>query len=318
MLTPRELEVLDVVGEVMQERLAEQRTEYERQLGELAAKVAALEARPDPANLVGPVNEMAHAIDAVNKHIAALPPPITAEEVLTLAQGALTSTRASLQETLQISVVDLFKALPIPEKGEPGEPGKDGTSVTIEDFRGLFDAAYAKFELETERRIMDTIQRTLDRIPVPKDGKDGADGLGFDDLEVVQTGERTLEVRFTQGERSKVYGFKFPWLLDQGVWKAETVYEKGDVVSWAGSSWIAQQDAPGKPGLGGNGWRLAVKSGRDGKDGERGLKGDPGQERQARPAEQRADARERRAMMLVTLDDAKLHLQVDFDAADDD
>ena len=277
MLTPRELEVLDVVGEVMQERLAEQRAGYERQLGELTAKVAALEARPVPEVTVDKLRAMGDDLEEViERRFKMFEDRPTSEEVLKLAEGALHSTRASLLEQLQIAVVDLFKALPIPEKGDAGPAGLDGKSVTVEDFRSLFEASYAKFELETERRIMDTIQRTLDRIPLPKDGKDGVDGLGFDDLDVVQTGERTLEVRFTQGERSKVYGFKFPWLLDQGVWKAETVYEKGDVVSWAGSSWIAQQDTPGKPGLGGNGWRLAVKSGRDGKDGTPGLKGDPG------------------------------------------
>jgi hypothetical protein len=280
MLTPRELEVLDVVGEVMQERLAEQRAGYERQLGELTEKVAALEDRASEFARTKPdrVEVTRELSTAMERQIAALPPPITAEEVLTLAQGALTSTRANLQEMLQVQVIDLFKTLPIPEKGDPGEPGKDGQSVTIEDFRGLFDAAYARFELETERRIMDTIQRTLDRIPVPKDGKDGADGLGFDDLEVVQTGERTLEVRFTQGERSKVYAFKFPWLLDRGVWKEATWYEAGDVVSWGGSAWIAQRDTTAKPGLPGGttDWRLSVKKGRDGKDGSNGLKGDPG------------------------------------------
>jgi hypothetical protein len=282
MLTPRELEVLDVVGEVMQERLAEQRAGYEGQLGELTAKVAALEARP--VTDLAPITERLD-FNLENLHervmkMEALPPPITAEEILTLAQGALTSTRASLQEHLQISVVDLFKALPIPEKGEPGVPGKDGQGVTVKDFRALFDAAYAKFELETERRIMDTIQRTLDRIPLPKDGKDGADGLGFDDLDVVQTGDRTIEIRFMRAEKTKVFGFKFPWLIDRGVWKVGTVYERGDVVTWGGSSWIVVCDNPGgkpKDGVSPD-WRLMAKSGRDGKDGERGLKGDPGKD----------------------------------------
>ena len=274
--------LMDVVSDVVQRYVAKSadgiRSEYEGKLGDLMAKVAALEARPEPEVTVDSMRAFGFDVEqGIYKRLAELPPPLTSEDVLKLASGALTSTRASLQEQIQITVVDLFKALPIPEKGEPGEPGKDGTSVTIEDFRGLFDAAYARFELETERRIMDTIQRTLDRIPVPKDGKPGVDGLGFDDLDVVQTGERTLEVRFTQGERSKVYAFKFPWLLDRGVWKEATAYEPGDVVSWGGSSWIAQRDSTAKPGLpGGTDWRLSVKKGRDGKDGANGLKGDPG------------------------------------------
>jgi hypothetical protein len=296
MLTPRDLEVLDVVGEVMRERLAEVRGEYEGKLADLTEKVAALEARPadlpkqfdtlgeSAAEHDKELLELRERIRGLERRLTERPPPDLApleaklaeleqrptnEEVLTLAQGALTSTRASLLEVLQRSLIDQFKALPVPQKGDKGD---DGKGVTIEDFRALFDASYARFELETERRIMDLVQRTLDRIPLPKDGRDG---FGFDDLDVVQTGERTLEVRFTQGERSKVYAFKFPWLLDRGVWQKEAAYEQGDVVSWGGSSWIAQRADPGKPNEG-DGWRLAVKRGRDGKDGTQGLKGDPG------------------------------------------
>jgi hypothetical protein len=281
MLTPRELEVLDVVGEVMRERLAEVRGEYEGKLAIMEERLLNIEERRielQAANtdaLTRVETRTNEAFSEMEARVDALEERPTNEEVLTLAQGALTSTRASLLEVLQGSLIDQFKALPIPAKGDPGEPGKDGASVTVEDFRALFEASYAKFELETERRIMDLVQRTLDRIPVPRDGKDGVDGLGFDDLEVVQTGERTLEVRFTQGERSKVYGLKFPWLIDRGVWKAGTTYEAGDVVSWGGSSWIAQRADPGKPRES-DAWRLSVKCGRDGKDGAPGLKGDPG------------------------------------------
>jgi len=99
---------------------------------------------------------------------------------------------------------------------------------------------------------------------LPK-AKNGADGLGFDDLTVEQTGERSFAFRFVQGERVKEFSFELPVVLDRGVYKDGQEYSAGDAVTWAGSVWIAQKDTAAKPDSG-DGWRLAVKRGRDGKD----------------------------------------------------
>ncbi|EKF39928.1 collagen triple helix repeat-containing protein [Nitratireductor indicus C115] len=99
-----------------------------------------------------------------------------------------------------------------------------------------------------------------------QDGVDGADGIGFDDLEVVHDGLRTFTFRFAKGEKMKEFPFTLPVVLDRGVFKAGDTYSAGDGVTWGGSFWIAQKDTADKPGDG-DGWRLAVKKGRDGKDG---------------------------------------------------
>lgn len=99
-------------------------------------------------------------------------------------------------------------------------------------------------------------------IPVPKDG---ADGLGFDDIEVIHDGARGFTLKFSQGDRVKVFPFSLPVVLDKGVYKADEEYEPGDGVTYGGSFWIAQEKTAEKPD-GGNGWRLAVKRGRAGKD----------------------------------------------------
>lgn len=52
--------------------------------------------------------------------------------------------------------------------------------------------------------------------------------------------------------------------LYRGTWDEEEGYRKGDMVTAAGSLWVARSDAPGRPGDG-EGWQLAVKRGRDGK-----------------------------------------------------
>jgi integrin beta 3 len=155
--------------------------------------------------------------------------------------------------------------------GEPGRPGVDGKSVTLEDVRTYLDAELATWALGFERRAQDVLQRAIDKIPAPKDGrdgqngKDGRDGLGVEDFDIALDG-RDLTVTITRGEFTKSRTIRIPALLDAGVFRDGTAYEKGDCVSFGGSAWIAQKDAPeGKPGVSSD-WRLAVKKGRDGKD----------------------------------------------------
>jgi len=52
---------------------------------------------------------------------------------------------------------------------------------------------------------------------------------------------------------------------DKGVWKPGCLYRKMNIVTDGGSLWIAQRPTEEKPGDG-DGWRLAVKRGRDGRD----------------------------------------------------
>lgn len=97
-------------------------------------------------------------------------------------------------------------------------------------------------------------------------GEDGTDGLGFDDLEASYDGEKTVTLKFAQGERVKEFAFVLPVVIDRGVYKAGETYTAGDGVTFGGSFWIAQKNTETKPEAGDD-WRLAVKRGRDGKDG---------------------------------------------------
>jgi integrin beta 3 len=76
---------------------------------------------------------------------------------------------------------------------------------------------------------------------------------------------RTVIVRFTRGDDTREFVWRFPVTIDRGVWR-EGQYAKGDSVTFGGSSWIAQRDTTDKPETS-DAWRLAVKRGRDGKDG---------------------------------------------------
>jgi hypothetical protein len=155
--------------------------------------------------------------------------------------------------------------------GPPGEKGENGKSVSLEEVKSVFEGEIAKWALAFERRAQDVLQKAIDRIPQPIPGKDGSnglngkDGIGFDDLNLIQTDERSLVFRFQRDGKTKEFPLTFPVLIDRGVFKPESVYLKGDGVTYAGSFWISQKDQPGsKPGEDAN-WRLAVKRGRDAK-----------------------------------------------------
>lgn len=182
-------------------------------------------------------------------------------------------------------VEDRLKALEgrIVEKGDPGQNGRDGTdgkdglpgadgkSITPEEIAPIVESAISRGLLETERRGMDMVQRAIDSIPKPengKDGKDGAngkDGFGFDDLSVEHDGRRGFSFKFTQGDTVKAFDFVVPYVIDAGFYQEGKYYEAGDGTTFGGSYWIAKEATTEKPGAGSESWRLAVKKGRDGK-----------------------------------------------------
>lgn len=109
-----------------------------------------------------------------------------------------------------------------------------------------------------------------------RDGIDGKDGLGFDDITVEFDGERRFSLTFTKEGHVKQFGaFVVPCQIYRGVFKEGQSYERGDVVTWGGSSWHANEVTAEKPGIS-KAWTLQVKQGRDGKDGAPGAKGDQG------------------------------------------
>lgn len=161
---------------------------------------------------------------------------------------------------LQVAVSQVVAALPRPKDGA------DGKSLTADDMLPSFEAAFSKWALEVERRAVDQFQAAINRIPAPKDGRDGTDGLGFEDLAVEYDGERAFLLKFVRGEQVKEFRFSLPIVIDRGVFRAGETYARGDSVTWDGSTWIAQCDATDKPGHSDQ-WRLAVKRGQNGKDG---------------------------------------------------
>jgi hypothetical protein len=156
--------------------------------------------------------------------------------------------------------------------GRDGKDGADGRSVTLDEVRGYLDAELATWALNFERRAQDILHRAIERIEKPRDGRDGKDGRdGADAVPVeglhLRVEGRQFTVHFERdGQVVRSNTVRIPAVLDAGVFRDGDTYEKGDGVTFGGSWWIAQKDAPeGKPGMSAD-WRLAVKKGRDGKD----------------------------------------------------
>lgn len=88
----------------------------------------------------------------------------------------------------------------------------------------------------------------------------------------------SFHVRYTgEAESQCTETFSMPALLDRGIFRDGTEYEKGDVVTWDSSMWICLADATkAKPATAD--WRMSVRKGQNGKDGKDGHKGDTGDE----------------------------------------
>lgn len=192
-------------------------------------------------------------------------------------------------EVLHKAVQDAVDALPRPKDGEAGvsvtledvrplvdegiakavaaiakpRDGVDGKSVTAEEVFQVYQREFSQWALGFERHAQDLFQRAVEKIPVPKDG---ADGLGFDDMTVLHDGERSFTLRFVRGEQVKEFPFVLPIVIDRGYHKDGNSYAQGDGVTHGGSYWIAQKATQEKPEIGNVDWRLAVKKGRDGKN----------------------------------------------------
>jgi hypothetical protein len=162
------------------------------------------------------------------------------------------------------------------EKGECGDPGaagergQDGKSITIEDVVPVLEAMQTKWALDFERRAQELFQRSIERMPVAKDGepgKDGRDGFGFEDLTLERKDFRHYVLRFTRGDQVKEFDLDVPMLVYRGVYKRDEDYSVGDLVSWGGHMYHRDEPQAERrvdPDKTASGWTQCVKRGNDG------------------------------------------------------
>jgi hypothetical protein len=244
--------------------------------------------------------------EAIDKAIGDLPPAepgrpgepgrdadlgVMKETIRAEVDSAYDALKAVVLEAAHKSARDAVAAIPPPAPAEPGAPGPAGADADMDTVAALITEAVAAQVKQIPPAkdglgIAETlITRSGDLVltmtdgstrnvgPVVgkdaepgKQGDPGLDGLGFDDLNVAYDGERTITLVFERGDQVKAFPLVLPIVLERGVFKVGTAYQKGDGVTWGGSYWIAQEDTIQKPGEGNKGWRLAVRKGRDSRE----------------------------------------------------
>ncbi len=171
------------------------------------------------------------------------------------------------------AVAKHFEANPI-QHGKDGEKGERGDSIKGDpgaDGIGLAGAMIDRDgSLVVTKSNGDTV--TLGQV-IGKDGapgKDGVDGLGFDDCDVTYDGERGFTLKWQSGERVKEKTFHVPTIIDRGYWREGTEAKTGDAMTHEGTLWIALRDTTAKPARESEDWRIGARKGRDGLQGPAG------------------------------------------------
>lgn len=186
----------------------------------------------------------------VSKAVGEIPRPKDGESV----------PAAEVQRMVDEAVSKALAAVPAPKAGEDG---RDALQLELQPCIDL-EKSYAR---GTYAKHAGGLWRAFEATKGLHGWECVVDGIA--ELRIDQTGrEFTLFARTSSGaEVSK--SVKVASLVDKGVFKAGNDYEAGDGVTWGGSFFIAQKDAPGgHPGEpGSDGWRLAVKRGRDSSKG---------------------------------------------------
>ncbi len=166
-------------------------------------------------------------------------------------------------------------AIPVPKDGQDGKDGvgvmdafqsREGTLILTLSDGTTKDVGVVVGRDVDMVEVTRQIREAIAAIPVPKDGRDG---VGFDDLEMVEDDRGRPILRFVRGEWTREFRVDGTYC---GIWKDGEAYLKGDRVTWGGSLFIARQDTTDKPETT-PAWQLAVKHGKTGNTGPEGKKG---------------------------------------------
>ena len=144
---------------------------------------------------------------------------------------------------------------------------KDGISPSADDVAKSLEHRFAEWALGFERKADEKLEKAIDKLKQPENGKDGRDAIPIENFDVSLCPDlRTVKFSLSDGEKSIEKEIKIPAILDRGVYSSNKSYEQGDAVTYAGGIFIAQVDNPTGAPETSQDWRLAVKRGRDGRE----------------------------------------------------
>lgn len=179
---------------------------------------------------------------------------------------------------LKTDIERLVSEIPVPSNGRDGKDGKDGVdgkSITVDDIRAALELQHTKWVLDFERRSQEYLQKLFDAVPKPKDGRDAFDLENIDIA--LADDERKLTLAWVRGEERVERSVILNYPIYRGVYKHGEKYQRGDTVTFGGSTFTAIRETDSKPETD-DSWKLSVKRGRDGKDGVKGDTGPKGKD----------------------------------------
>lgn len=194
---------------------------------------------------------------------------VTIDDVKPIIEESIKSAISEIKQPdishLEAAVKQAIESIPVVHDGKNGSDGKDGVSPSPDEVAKSMEHIFAKWALDFERKADSVLEKAIDRMPKPRDGRDAIDIDGFE-LSIGDD-DRTVTVSMKRGETVIEKSIKIPTILDRGVFKHGKTYEKGDAVTFGGCLWIAQCNTEKEePRSDNEAWRLAVKRGRDGKE----------------------------------------------------
>lgn len=216
---------------------------------EVAKAVKAIPAPKDGESVT--VDQLSPVIaEQVSKAVEQLPKPKDGQSI----------PATEVQRMVDEAVAKAVQAIPAPKAGEAG---RDALQLELQPCIDL-EKAYPR---GTYARHAGGLWRAFEATKGMHGWECVVDGIA--DLRIEQDGRQFTLVAKTSSGAEVSKSVKVAALVDRGVFKMDEPYEAGDGVTWGGSFFIAQKDAPGgRPGEPGcDGWRLAVKRGRDGTKG---------------------------------------------------
>lgn len=185
-----------------------------------------------------------------------------------------------LLSLVEMRAREAVAAIPPPKDGSPGKDGAKGDkgdpgTAGDKGDQGADGIGLAGAMIDRDGTLIITTTKgdaVRLGLVVGKDGNDGNDGLGFDDMDASYNGERGVTLKFARGEKAKEYNFHLPVIMDRGYWREGFKAKQGDAVTYDGTLWIALRDTTAKPCLEkSEDWRIGARKGRDGRNGKNGL-----------------------------------------------
>ncbi len=227
---------------------------------------------PGPAGRDGSDADVTKFAAELHDRINALREWTTGE--ITDAIGRAMATADEIRRSVDTALATVPRGFLVNADGDLVFVRRDGTTEAVGRVRGddgTTPPGVDSFSLDPEGNLIAhmTDGRSLSiglvRGADGRHGKDGAPGLGFDDMRWEYDGERTMTMIMERDGQRQTQSFYIPVPIDRGIWR-EGEYAMGDTVTRDGAVWIAKRTTTAIPGVGAdNGWRLAVKSARNGR-----------------------------------------------------